>query len=241
MKQLVSFISLFIAVGQTYAAIIAGDTIVIDFGNSGQQTNGANWNNATSLSANSTIVSNLTRFSDGFLTGVSLDISGTGNYGIDPSTTSAVSASFAVSGLIPSSAQVDFSYHRNNPTLLTLSGLDDALTYNISFLSKSPDSSLDPVGIVRNPQTWRINSGLPSQNDIIVDPDAPPYVHTFSNVVTNGSGNITLESLTTGAGPDAQHLNAMEITAIPEPSTLAFLVMSLGLLYIRKRRRVICS
>lgn len=195
-------------------------TIVIDFGKSGQET-GGNWNNLShstvSSGSTTTIASDLRRFSDNALTGVGLDLQvlgsggNSGIAGLDV-TTNDGSASFAVSGAIPTTAQQDLTFHVNAQSQFIFTGLNDALTYNIAFQSWTHTTG-------RDAGDWTIQPGLAGEATLTIDPNDSPSVYTFSDIATDGSGNITLLRVGTGGGAFNQHINALELTALsPLPS-----------------------
>ncbi|GEM_PF-3107631 len=238
-----------IAFGSAQAAILAGDTIVIDFTKNGAGTTGISgetWNNIQEADNGTdgwgaggietvVIASNLVRISDGAATGVGITYDGLAagsNSGIGGLSVGAddASAIFAVSGLIPTAAQGDVTFQVNGETQYTFTGLDDSLTYNFSFQSWTSTTA-------RNATDWRINPGLASESTLTIDPNDSPSVYTFSNVATDGSGNIILRSLNTSGGANNGHINAMEITAIPEPSTFAlFGLAGLAAVFVARRR-----
>jgi hypothetical protein len=215
-----------------------GDVVVINFTATGD-TVGGNWNEFESslnnpVSDPGVIISNLNRFSNGTATSVSLNIEGSGlttdAFGIgglnQPFDNSRI---FPGSGIIPEKAQQRVTFHTNSPQQFIFSGLDDSLTYNLSILSANT-----PVANVRNPHNWIANPG-DDEIVIVVNPN-DGLVHTFSNLSTNGSGSIILQSSTTSGGINAQHINAMELTAIPEPGTLILLGLGLGATFLFRRR-----
>ena len=212
------------------AAMLLGDTVVINFTESAN-TVGGNWNDfVTGLNLpfdEGILIPNLVRVSDGEETGVSLSLFGTeDSFGLGGRDETPVSSrAFPVTGTIPDAAQRRLTYHTANDNQFVFDGLDDSLTYNLSILSAN-------TGGVRNAHEWIANPG-PGQFAISVNPN-DGLVHTFSNLSTNGSGSIILQSSTTGSGIDAQHLNAMELTAIPEPGTLILLVLGLGFVFRRR-------
>ena len=70
---------------------------------------------------------------------------------------------------------------------------------------------------------------------ISVDPNDAPFVRAFNNIATDGSGRIVISFSSTGGGALTQHINALQLTAIPEPSTA--LLSGLGTLALLRRRR----
>jgi len=229
------------------AAIVVGDTIVIDFTKSGAGTSG-NWNNiqeadggtdgfddATGITS-TVVATDLIRFSDGAGTGVGLRAdgldSGTTNIGIgglDVSGTDSTAA-FAVSGAIPSSAQLDVTFHVNGETQFVFTGLNSSLTYDLSFQSWAGTAGRDTV-------TWVINPGQTDETTLVIDSnDSNPSVYTVAGLSADASDQIILRSTTFG-GSRIGHINALELTAVPEPSTYALLAgfVTLGAVMLRRR------
>ncbi|MCC5847393.1 MAG: PEP-CTERM sorting domain-containing protein [Verrucomicrobia bacterium] len=219
------------------AALLAGDTVVINFTKDGNTAAG-NWNNVEGASggtiAAGPLFVDLIRFSDGTATGVDLSVEGSGLgaglFGIGGRDESFdASRMFPVSGVIPAEAQENLTYHSATPQRFVFSGLDDGLIYNLSILSANTAG--------RDPHAWIANPGA-NQISITVDPD-DGLVHTFFNLSTDGSGNIILENTSGSGGVNAQHINAMEFTAIPEPSTLLLLgIVGFALALNHRRIRV---
>ncbi|MGB0767195.1 MAG: PEP-CTERM sorting domain-containing protein [Phycisphaeraceae bacterium] len=224
-----------LSAGTSQAAIIAGDTIVIDFSKTTAETAStatSNWNNLTRSTAGfgtdqfpaagseQTLITNLVRYSDGANTGVSVTrTGGSGTAGIGGATipTQGASASFSVSGVIPDAAQVDVFYADSTSEKLFINGLDDALTYDIELMAyiNQSRSALD------------ITVG---GTTIEVDPDTTTRIYAYDGISSSG-GTIEISF----EGTSLQHINALELTAVPEPGSLALL--GLGGLCMHKRRR----
>jgi hypothetical protein len=172
------------------------------------------------------LVTNAIRFSDAATTGVTLTRTGgndASSAGIGAATVTANSGlSFTGTGIIPDSAQVDLMYVTANLVTLTLGGLDNSLTYNLEMLSM--------IAADRDAQNINVNGTVVS-----VDPNVAPFVRAFNNIATNGSGQIVISFSSTAGGTATQHINALQLTAIPEPSTA--LLGGLGLLALLRRRR----
>lgn len=230
---MIAAFSALLAVAQFAAgAMINGDILVVDLGKTGQETTG-NWNNVA-LAANAqfldgqVLASDMVRYSDGAATGVSLawdEVDGSSSFaGIGGATIASVgaSASFTGIGTIPDNAQIDTSYFNGNSTLV-LSGLDSSLTYNLEIMAKI-DSGRDAQNITVN------------GTSISVDPDTAPYITTFTGISADVNDEIVISFFSTGGGSALQHVNALAVTAIPEPATLG-LVAAFGgaVLFIRRR------
>lgn len=214
------------------ATLLIGDTVVINFTESGN-TVGGNWNElVTTLNAPiaaGTLFEDLVTFADGEGTGVSFSITApVDSFGLGGrNETPVATRAFPVSGTIPDEAQRRLTYHTTAGQQFVFSGLNDGLTYNLSILSANTAG--------RDAQAWIANPGV-NQTSILVDPD-DGLVHTFFNLSTNGAGSIILESTAAGGGTSAQHLNAMELTAIPEPGALMLIGLGMGMVFYFRHRR----
>jgi hypothetical protein len=213
-------------------AIIKDDILVVDFGKIGEETAG-NWNNAAKAAnaqytANGeTLLADLIRYSDGAATGVGLvwdETTGSSSYaGIGGAIVASVgsSASFTGIGTIADSAQVDVNYF-NGPSYLQLTGLDNSLTYNLEIMSW--------IDSARNAQNITVNG-----TTISIDPDDTNYVTAFNGISATAGGVIQIDLSSTGGSAALQHINALSLTAIPEPTTLGLMgLCGLGVLIVRR-------
>ena len=213
-------------------AITYLDVIVIDFGKDTDETSG-NWNNisrTTSTPGNyygdeGTLDASLNRFSDNAETGVSLTVDAAfeANTGIGGLTATPATVSFSSSGLIPDSAQVDVAYVNHDSVTYTFGGLNDNLSYNIELLS------LVDVALARDSTDVTIGGVT-----LTIDPN-DGLVHSFDDLTSIG-GEITISFSGTGNGSELFHINALELTAVPEPSSTALLGLGLSSLLLRRRR-----
>ncbi|WP_269538009.1 PEP-CTERM sorting domain-containing protein [Cerasicoccus fimbriatus] len=229
------------------AVFAINDTLAIDFSKLDTTTGPAEdpsgaWNNITGPSLGFGVnadpiptATNLVRYADGASTGVSLSLllPATSQVGISSSTILVdPSASFTATGAIPSSAQSDavvgakiLDAHSETTVTFRFNNLNDGLLYNLEFQSWS--NAYD-----YNVKDYIIQLGLLSEQTISVDPNSLPSVYGFNNIATNGSGQITLTIQGLEKGADTAVINAMALTAIPEPATYALVLSTLSLLGI---------
>ena len=138
-------------------------------------------------------------------------------------TATAGSVSFTSSGAIPSTAQTDVAYIQSDTVSFTFTGLDNSLKYNVELLSRVDAAQ------ARNKTDVTIG-GVTISN---IDPN-DGLVYAFNNLSPT-SGNLTISFSGTGNTTELFHINALQLTAIPEPS--AALLGGLGLLALLRRRR----
>lgn len=239
-----------------YADFTAYSSLLIDFSLSSELTTSTDdpngtWNNVTApddyrfvpvgTSADPiSSAANLVRYSDGVTTGVSLSMiaSSTGQSGMLSTTISAdPNASFNATGLIPTSAQTDLLfgakvYDGDSPTDISFvfNDLDDSLTYNLEFQAWSGATD-------HNPKTVIAQLGETSESSLLIDSNDSPSVYSFNGLSTNGSGQLSLTLTDLQKGPHTFNLNAMALTAIPEPSHFALGTGMLGILTVCSRCR----
>ena len=220
------------------ATIALGDTIVLDFGKTGQgQETTGNWNNIAGApstafeGSGSIVIGNLVRYSDGAVVSdltLTKELPTGGFAGIGGADVTPVgsSASFTVTGTIPDSAQNDTSYFASELVTLAIGGLNSSLTYNLELLSMiSPD---------RNAHDISVNG-----TTISVDPNLTPWVTAFNNISANVNDEIVISfsGINNVDTADFAHINAFELTAVPEPSSIFLVLVGLSGLGLLLRRR----
>ncbi len=230
-KTILPLLALAAMTTASQAALIAGDSLLVDFGKDTGETVG-NWNNVSlpaspnNLFATTTptLVADLVRFSDNAATGVSLtsSASATGNLGIGGLDVTPVTKSFSGSGAIATTAQADVLFVNSSTVALTFANLDNSLTYNLEIMSLVPTA--------RNANDITVNG-----TTISIDPNDSTAIYAFNGISVNGSDEIVI-SFDAGSSANVQHINAIELTAVPEPSSTALLGLG-GLALILRRRR----
>jgi PEP-CTERM motif len=238
----------------------SAQSILIDFGPDGvsnvngattasPDVNGNYWNNMDSPNsvANGLSVMNLVTANDTATTvGVKITSStwlsnGTAQGGLlnpDPS----LLGIFA----IPTVTEDYFFIQTSGTTgTLQINGLDPGLTYNLSMFGTRTTSATDTrnsiysVTDVNGLHTVTLQTSGPGAGTA-----ANPYgnnatIPTLNNLVPNASGDINF-TLAIGAnsGSNYAYLGALEITAVPEPTTMALAGLGgLAMLLVVRRRR----
>ena len=236
-----------VALAMGFASSAFGQTILVDCGADGSilangsptsspDINGNTWNNSIPSAMN---VANLKSTANS-ATGISLTWTNVGS----GANTNPLGATAAPGLLNIATAYQDaiFTTTTTPGASFYLGGLDPSKTYTISLFGSRDDSTtvryttytvtgasaLTPTTI----QTTGLNVGGTGINHNIAN------LATFSNVVPNGSNDITVNYVV-GAGSTASfgYLNAMEITVVPEPATWGLLAFSLTTVMVLRRRR----
>ncbi|WFB36873.1 PEP-CTERM sorting domain-containing protein [Kiritimatiellota bacterium B12222] len=218
---------------------IVAEVVLIDFGVAGAQTAG-NWNNVISRTDNKGNLIN----SEGDTTGISMTVSdgnfgGTNTFNGNVAADSTMFDPFEVASVITDALYVA---ENGSTGTLTFNGLDDSLTYNLvvtgarttntnrftrygvsglnsQILQTSGNSPLAGVGV-----NWNNNS-----------------VVTFSGISGVSSFSLTVEgngAADFGGSNQFGYINALELRAVPEPTSLLLLGVS-GLVafsFVRRKR-----
>lgn len=204
-------------IGASQAALVAGDSIGIDFGSA---TTDSNFNAVTGVVTNLNAISTLTGATTDSL--FSLATSGATFFGVDGAHQgpTAPTANFSAAHLNDWSATYGGA---GTVQTITFSGLNDSLTYNLTLaIGHSTDQNLTG-GTFGGDLTGSIALGANS---------AATHLVTFNDLTTGGDGTITF----TYGGAVASGFSALELSAVPEPSSAALLGLGSLALILRRRK-----
>ncbi|WP_309396825.1 PEP-CTERM sorting domain-containing protein [Cerasicoccus maritimus] len=204
----------------------AVSSFYVDFG-PGNNTTVGNYNNVT--------VTGVSESSQSF-TLVDSEGSSADNYGFSATSADQLSGTNDATNLTPYTtpfeltANQDSIYFDNGETMtVTLSNLDVGLTYDLTMFSSRASTSSRIT-------QFELTAGTLSGNTVVQLQTMNNQGNTvgFSGVTPDVSGNITFEvQQNTSFG----YINALEITAVPEPSTYVILMGVCGLGFALWRRR----
>lgn len=244
MKKQTILTGLALAVGMTgaaNAAITAGTTIGIDFGSTPYAGSG-NFNDFghpnIADGAISTFAGTLINLDGGNVTGVGFSVE---NQSGDNTADALISngsagptpfdeSSIYVDGLISNQSGSTGGLDAGGYLLLTFTGLDDSLTYNLTGGFEGPNANFNA--------TWSFDSGSTgistNQNDSIssfVATSTDGY-KSADGLQTDGSGNLVIQVTRT----NHVTVGGLTLEVVPEPSTTALLGLG-GLALILRRRK----
>jgi hypothetical protein len=238
-----------VATGLTLARSCPASTIYIDFGRTGAETSATGWNNVTATvggTANNTTVINAQGTpgtpsvelidSTGAASGVTLSVAFTQTYDTGAAGSGADYAGPypAKVSTWPAAAVSDgfFSQINNGGSTMNMSfsGLDDSLTYDLMFYGARGTGS----GLNQAKYTVTGAAGATERTSSVLNNDTqtPEFLG-----VAPVSGVITVAFTRGSSGTGS--LNAMSVTAVPEPSLAAGIlaaVASVGLFFRQKIR-----
>jgi hypothetical protein len=215
-----------LAVVQAQAAITSGDSIFVDFG---KTFSTGNENNITSSVVSSLSIASAKRFSDGAFTGVGIATTMSPDNGWTEANTIAGTGPNALN-TTDSSVYGDALGRNNGNQLMsiTFTGLDDALTYDLT----GGISSSEATGKFKT--NWTIAGQAVPTSQISDATIAGGYISFTGLTSSAGTLTITLDR------SDTAHMGVsqLQLTAIPEPGTYALLggLLALGYVMVRRRR-----
>lgn len=226
----------------TASLVASAQTLLIDFGSNnaanggyltvsdlsnGPDSNGNYWNN---LFVNGSTLNNMV-FSDNSSSGISMAAPGTlvgaagGGWGIGNGTVNLSSPNLNIF-----TAYTDgiYQFAAGGSNTLTFSGLNPSKTYNFSIFGSRADGGANRV----TRYTVAGSGGSSSQTLTTSGPNiGGAGIHfnnsqtaNFSGIQPNGSNEITV-TMSVESGT-AWHLNTLEITVVPEPTTNALLILA---------------
>ncbi|SHJ97763.1 PEP-CTERM protein-sorting domain-containing protein [Rubritalea squalenifaciens DSM 18772] len=198
-----------------HSAIVAGQTIGVDFGTTAA-TNNFNSTNATG----SFVMSSLIDTDGSTVSGVELSVAGIDFSNADPNIGAPSGAEPVV---FNESNLLDFSGGFGSPVntlTLNFTGLDDGLMYELDLVSAFDGRNLAVT----------VSAGGDS---IIIDTTSVNPTARFAELTSSGG-----ELLMTVQSSDAVVINALALTAasVPEPGSVSLLGLG-SLLFLLKRRR----
>ncbi len=222
-------------------ASASAQVILIDFGPAGNPTtspdvNGNTWNNHFSASAASTLTDLKTTGNASSLINLTITTAFGAN---GPSETPpALTGTASLGALNVSTALSDFFFVNNTTATVTFSGLDLTKTYSFAILG-SRDAAGSPAARNTTYTLTGANSGFQNLQTTGTDLGGSGVNYNNStlalipSIVPNAiTSSITLDVTSAGLG----YLNAVQITVVPEPTTLG-LVLAVGLFTLAGSRR----
>ena len=224
--------------GTADASLLAGDTIGIDF-NGSVATTGTNFNafsEDTDDGATASLLS-LINLSGATVTGVTFSLENQTGQNTERADFTTQGAEGTLAGPLSEQAVWDDGYISNNQGaapldvdgffLLTFSGLDDELTYDLTggFDNNGGNANFDA--------TWSADGQSFTTLTTNSDPAGAGY-GTLTGLSTDGDGNLEIT-----VARNTLHVTVGGLTltsVVPEPSSLALLGLG-GLMMIKRRRR----
>ncbi len=228
--------------GSTLAlgASASGQTMLFDFGNTGQQTLSPGWNNVTYPNPDPAPTLFVVFDDTGAIVpGVTLEIPDQFFINGPPSQLGTESPS-GDAAAYPVSATDDYFFGHtgdfaggpDNPTGgIKITGLDQSLTYDFTFMSSR-------TGVNDSRETAYSVTGANSADGLLEASNNDTEVLSITGIFPDANDEIYIE---VSAGPNNTngnsfyYINLMQVDAVPEPASLGLLGAS-GLMLLRRRR-----
>ncbi|MGJ8642953.1 MAG: PEP-CTERM sorting domain-containing protein [Luteolibacter sp.] len=235
-KYLLSSLGVFALLPAANAALTINKTIGIDFGSVASTGASITFNDyldddiASGGTSGDVLSTSLVDSSGGAVTGVTFFVTNSttkdsltgfnaGQAGPSPFDVASVSNDAFI---VNSTGAAPLS-QANSTVLLTFTGLDDSLTYNLSGgFDPSNGNAIFDTRWTADGQTALTNIG------------GNGYI-SLDGLSTDGSSNLVI-TLNNGGGNSHVVVGGLTLTAVPEPSAVALLLGGMGMLALRRRR-----
>lgn len=224
--------------GSASAALIAGQSILLDFGNQQTVNSVAPPTNSNFIN-NDNLRSTLTEFTTGAtvavgLTQISGDTTAINFYNDDSGDIGSPNGNTGTGAAIPapfnSAITEDWSGVVNgNSYDITFTGLNDLLTYNIVYIVG---------GFTNNTVTEGLSLEADGKSTALGSNSVDPKTATLTGLSTDGLGNLLIQIVEPGApsGTEVAVISGLYLEAIPEPSSIALVGLSGIALLLRRRK-----
>lgn len=240
MKKQLGVLSLFLLATCLVAVPANASTLLFDFGNTGQQTADVGWNNVIYPNPDPPLpLLSVVDSTGAVVPGVTLEVTDQFFINGPPSQLGTESPSGDAAGF-PVSATDDYFFGHTGPfaggpdastAAFKLTGLNQSLSYDFTFFSSR-------VGVGDLRETEYEVVGLNTAGGTLEAANNDSNVLVIPGIVPDGNGEI---SVNVQAGPNNSnglqfyYVNLMQVTTIPEPHTMALVLVGGVILFGRRQ------